>query len=73
MNTEQLRQRLAGMGIDSSAYSLSGGLPNESYVLSRESNDWAVYYSERGHRTGEKRYASESDACAALLKILQNL
>ena len=46
------------------AYSLSGGLPNEQYVLGEEANgQWEVYYSERGQKTGLKVYDSESNAC----------
>ena len=73
MNKIQLNDYLANSGINKSAYSLSGGLPNERYVLSEEFGEWVVYYSERGQKRGEKRFSSESDACDYLLSLLARL
>ena len=70
MNAKQLERRLSALGVSPDAYSLHGGLPDECYVLNREVDGWSVYYSERGLRTGEQRYSTESDACAALLQML---
>ena len=74
MNREQLKEQLTSFGVDSSAYSLSGGLPNEQYVLGQESNgQWAVYYSERGEKTGLRLFDSEVSACNFFLeKILRD-
>ncbi len=67
MNREGLRRRAVAEGIRSSVYSLEGGLPPETYVLSIEPGGWAVYYSERGERVDEHRYETEDEACADLL------
>jgi len=75
MNRKQLKEKLGSLGVDPHAYSLSGGLPNEQYVLSEEPNEqWGVYYSERGQKTGLKNFDSESSACYFFLdKITRDL
>lgn len=73
MDKQELEKQFAALGIDSSAYSLSGGLPNERYVLSQESDGCSVYYSERGQRSEERWFSSESEACAYLLSLLMPL
>lgn len=70
MTRSELQNRLNAYGVDPSAYSLEGGLPNEAYVLDHDRGLWSVYYSERGQRTGESVYPTESEACEALLKML---
>ena len=65
-----LSDLLKSRGIHSDAYSLPGGLPNESYCIDRDGTDWLVYYSERGLRSGLQRFNTESDACSHLLSIL---
>jgi len=72
MNIEDLKVRLKSLGVSPSAYSLRGGLPSEKYCLSNDSGLWQVYYSERGQRTGEKSFATESQACEHLLEQLEN-
>ena len=32
---------------------------------------WAVYYSERGHETGRREFATEAEACRHLLALLR--
>jgi hypothetical protein len=44
---------------------------DERYVLLSESNIWRVYYSERGQRTDECQFATESEALARLLDMLE--
>jgi hypothetical protein len=75
MNREQLKAQLNSLGVDPNAYSLSGGLPNEQYVLGEEANgQWGVYYSERGLKTGLRLFDSESSACSFFLeKITRDL
>lgn len=67
MNRDQFRQRAASAGIRPGAYSLEGGLPPETYVLTIEGGGWSVYYSERGDRVDERRYDTEDEACSDLL------
>lgn len=75
MSREELKEQLNSLGIDPHAYSLSGGLPNEQYVLGQETNgQWGVYYSERGLKTALKLLDSESSACSFFLeKITRDL
>ena len=72
MNIEKLKEEIQSLGISSRAYSLSGGLPNEKYCLSKEAAKWSVYYSERGQRSGEKEFKKEHDACIYILGLLKN-
>ena len=72
MNRDELRSRAEAEGIRSSAYSLDGGMPPETYVLAIEDGDLSVYYSERGTRVGETRYETEDEACSDLLLRLIN-
>jgi hypothetical protein len=63
MNVEALHRALRTEGILESAYCLEGGLPCEEYVLAQETSGWAVYYGERGDKTGYRHFDGESDAC----------
>ncbi len=72
MNVEELKQRLTAESIDESAYSLSGGLPGDRYVLSHDGPVWSVYYSERGLQTSLRCFQTESEACSYLLQQLLN-
>lgn len=69
MNKNELKTKLEQAGVYSEAYSLDGGFPNERYVLSQEpKGQWAVYYSERGQKTGLRSFGSESAACQFFLQ-----
>jgi hypothetical protein len=64
MNIEELQKKLSQLDIRKDAYSLSGGLPNESYVISHVSeNKWETYYSERGIKSNMRTFENEQDAC----------
>ena len=67
MNREELRAAVHREGIEPSAYSLDGGAPSETYVLSLENGGWSVYYSEHGERVDEARFDTEDEACSFLL------
>jgi hypothetical protein len=49
-------------GIRPTAYSLDGGLPDETYVLTVEDGG-GVYFAERGRRGDESRFDIEHEAC----------
>lgn len=66
MNMEELRRKLAGLGVSPSAYCLSGGLPSERYCLN-PGDTWEVYYSERGQKNDLRRFAKEETACTYML------
>lgn len=42
---------------------LKGGYPNEAFCLINTEDGWEVYYSERGQKSGYRRFSSESEAC----------
>lgn len=70
MDKATLGQALIRDGIDPTAYSLEGGLPSECYVLEQRGHRWYVFYSERGQRTGEREFDTESAAGAHLYDVL---
>ncbi len=71
MTRQELEKKLRSLGIHDDAYKLDGGLPNECYVLAKQTDGkWEVYYSERGLRSGSKEFDSESEACEELLEWL---
>ena len=71
MNTVGLRQMLEAENVDPRAYSLEGGAPIEAYVLEGSSGPrWAVFYSERGLRSGETWFETEDEACVYMLEHL---
>lgn len=70
MNRTELQILLEQHKVSSLAYSLGGGLPNESYVLDQGVDKWTVYYSERGQKNNERTFYTEDEACRYLLKLL---
>lgn len=74
MNIQQLTAALDCEGIDPRFISLSGAVQDESYVLEQDPKaGWWVYYSERGERSGERFFATESGACDYLHdRLVQN-
>jgi len=54
-------------------YSLSGGLPNESYCITQVNERWEVYYSERGIKSSCKLFDTEADACLYLYDCVKNM
>ncbi len=73
MNRAELRAALDAAEVQPRAYSLDGGLPDERLCLEERADGWAVYYSERGLRTTETLYPTESEACDAFYaKLLRD-
>lgn len=70
MDRETLKALLDAENVDPSAYSLDGGMPFGAYVFQRRLFDGAVYFSERGLRSGEVVFQSEDAACAHLLDLV---
>ncbi|GAA2230512.1 hypothetical protein GCM10010413_29950 [Promicromonospora sukumoe] len=71
MNRSELRSLLVELGIPHDAYELDGDVRDESFVLGESYGTWFVYYSERGLRSRERKFTSESDACEYLLRVLR--
>ena len=73
MNKQELEEVLLLNRVPKDLYSLSGGLPNESYCLEKEKNRWHVYYSERGIKTSVGYFENEEAACECLLKEIRKI
>lgn len=71
MNKNDLREKLQQESVRPDAYCLNGGLPNEAYCLNEGNNQWEVYYSERGNKSGLKIFDNESDACKEIYQELK--
>jgi hypothetical protein len=69
MDTAELAAQLQAERVPAGRYSI-GVDANESHCLVLEEGRWHVYYSERGHRNDERVFASEAQACRALLDAL---
>ena len=72
MNKEGLLQALRKERIRDDAFDLHGGHLTETYTLSESCGQWFVYYSEKGLESGKKEFATESQACEYLLRLLKN-
>jgi hypothetical protein len=71
MNRLELSARLIANNVDARFFSVDGTSKDECLTLENKSPDtWVVYYSERGLRTGERFFASESEACEYILATL---
>lgn len=71
MKRVELKSTLDQDGIMADAYSLHGGLPNEAYCLAEVEGVWEVYYSERGNKTGMKKFGKEEEACEHFYALIQ--
>ena len=71
MNIRELKEIFEGQRIPKDLYSLSGGLPNESYCIEQVKGQWAVYYSERGIRSNLELFDTEEDACLYLYECVK--
>ena len=73
MNRVKLKIILEENKIPRDLYSLSGGLPNESYCINEVDGIWEVYYSERGVKSQLKLFNIEEDACEFLYNKLLDI
>ena len=71
MNREELSKELIKKRIPHDAYSLFGGLPNESFCIAEE-KQWEVYYSEKAQKTQLRQFDSEEEACEYMYAKLVN-
>jgi hypothetical protein len=69
MNRQSLVDLLNAEHVRDDAYSLSGDR-GESMCLEPVAGGWAVYYSERGLRSGERLFETEDEACQFLASRL---
>jgi len=74
VNVAQLQAELTALGVDASAYSLTGGRPHGRLVLDHETRGpWAVYYCERGQKIGYQPFDAESAACQFFLGAMKQV
>jgi hypothetical protein len=73
MNKLELQSKLKSENVSRSLYSLEGGLPNERLCLDYESGCWIVYYSERGGRSGVKKFTTEEAACQYIYDAIKGI
>jgi hypothetical protein len=71
MSRDEFLAAVRRLGIRSDAYNLDGE-GDEQYVLARDGQAWEIFYSERGTKTGVRRFDTESDALGHLLTVLEN-
>jgi hypothetical protein len=65
MNSRSLRELLETERIRQDAYSLDGDR-DERMCMEPVAGGWAIYYSERGLRSGERGFETEGEACEFL-------
>ncbi len=70
MMRHELRLKLIENGVPNDVYSLEGGLPSEAYCLDKHGSFWEVYYSERGIKSGLKKFEFEEQACDYLYELI---
>jgi hypothetical protein len=63
MMRTDLESLLARERVRPDAYSLHGDVRDECLCLLPELGGWAVFYVERGGRTGPRHFETESEAC----------
>jgi hypothetical protein len=73
LTCERLAAILEAEGYPSSSYAIGRGgkYRDQAFVLDRWSNRWVVYYTERGGKTGIRKYVSQDSACRDLLARLR--
>ena len=70
MNRTILQDLLDAERVAADAYSLDGHRCDECLCLEKTHGTWHVHYAERGQRSGERMFASESDACTFMAQRL---
>lgn len=71
MNKTELKTILKKNHVPDFKYNLDGtGRDDERLCLIYANSIWQVYYSERGIKTTDKRFNSESEACQFIMHKL---
>lgn len=65
-----MRDLLDAERVRPDSYSLDGSEPDECLCLLPVTDGWAVFYAERGSRTGERRFETEDEACIFMVNRL---
>lgn len=71
MTVIELEEKLDEIGVPKDLYSIMvGGLPNEKLCIIK-TEQWEIYYSERGHKVGMKKFETETEACEYFYKKMK--
>ena len=70
LTRNRLVMLLDAENVSTDAYRLHGERADEALVLEEGRDAWAVYYAERGLRSGERTFESEDEACHFMLDRL---
>ena len=70
MNREGLLALLVAERVRLDSFSIDGSEKDESLCLQIVEGGWAVYYAERGLRSGERRFHTEDEACDFMARRL---
>lgn len=73
MSIGELKAVFESERVPQDLYSLSGGLPNESYCIMQANGQWEVYYSERGVKSSCNFFDTENDACLYLYDCVKGV
>lgn len=73
MNIRELESAVLKMNVPEDSYSLVGGSPSERLCIEANAGCWSVYYSEKGLRTEEEFFLSETAACHAFMARLAKM
>jgi len=72
MNLTELKNALDAAGVEQRVYSFSSDGYGEVYRLvpirDMLGDGWEIYYAERGCKTGQLVFRSESEACSEFLR-----
>ncbi|HEX7661251.1 MAG TPA: hypothetical protein VF444_17400 [Pseudonocardiaceae bacterium] len=71
MTRSDLKDILDGKGVKEGAYSLYGGISEDTLCIDENYGTWSVYYAERGTRWDEKKFDSEDAACRYFLHLIE--
>lgn len=67
MTDEEFFAELETLGISSSHFCLTGGLPPDKLCIDEQSGSWRVYFSERGNRMNETSHPTREAALDELM------
>ena len=70
MTVSEVERSLLQHGIRADAYCLMGICGSDRYCLVRGSENWSVFFFERGERVDERHFQTEAEACVYFLDIL---
>jgi len=71
MKVDDLEAHFKASGIPSYAYSLRGGLHDETLCLEHLGDQWHIYYCEKGQKNTVDQYEKEEAACLRFREMIE--